>query len=33
MSNYGTSHKRLAYIKGQYDSGKLLRLNSDIKPA
>ena len=32
-SNYGPAHGRLAQIKGQYDSGNLFRLNSNIKPA
>ncbi len=31
--NYGPAYKKLAAIKGRYDSGNLFRLNSNIKPA
>jgi len=31
--NYGPTYERLSQIKGQYDSGNLFRLNSNIEPA
>ncbi len=31
--NYGPAYERLSKIKGQYDSGNLFRLNSNIDPA
>jgi len=31
--NYGPAYERLSKIKGEYDSGNLFRLNSNIEPA
>ncbi|MBU2678524.1 MAG: FAD-binding oxidoreductase [Gammaproteobacteria bacterium] len=31
--NYGPAYERLSAVKGQYDSGNLFRLNSNIAPA
>ncbi len=31
--NYGPAYERLRKIKGQYDSGNLFRLNSNVEPA
>ena len=33
VGNYGPAYERLSAIKGEYDSGNLFRLNSNVRPA